>query len=129
MNHGNIRTEIGLAQGVPESPVLFGLFTADLPQVFKGMGAELAGKKIPLIMYADDMALVSNCPEELQTMINKLCNYLASNKLSLNAAKTKVMTFFKGRLPNIAKRDYYADNVKLEKVSESEYLGVILTPQ
>ena len=47
----------------------------------------------------------------------------------MNTDKTKIMIFHKGRLPNIAKRDFHADNVILEKVKEFVYLGLTLTPQ
>lgn len=47
----------------------------------------------------------------------------------MNTNKTKIMIFHKGKLPNIAKRNFYADNVVLEKVKEFVYLGVTLTPQ
>ena len=129
INYGDVKSAIGVPQGQPESPGLFNLFTADLPAIFEGQGAVLAGKKVPLIMYADDMVLLSNCPFEVQEMLNRLCNYLAENNLQMNTDKTKLMIFHKGRLPNIAKRPFHANNVELEQVKEFVYLGVTMTPQ
>ena len=128
-NYGDIGTTIGCLQGHCNSPLLFNLFTADLPSIFDGQGATLAGKKIPLILYADDMVILSNSPTELQDMLNKLGTYLNKNKLKMNTDKTKIMIFHKGRLPDTAKRDFYADNVIFEKVKEFVYLGLTLTPQ
>ena len=128
-NHGYVKTAIGVPQGQPESPGLFNLFTADLPTIFEGQGALLAGKKVPIILYADDMVLLSNSAKEMQNMLDKLCDYLTENKLFMNTSKTKVMTFHKGRLPNSEKGPFNAGNVELEKVSEFVYLGVTFTPQ
>ena len=128
-NFGSIGSTIGCYQGHCCSPLLFNLFTADLPTIFEGHGAMLAGKRIPIILYADDMVILSNSAEELQIMLDKLCIYLSKNKLYMNTEKTKVMTFFKGRPPNSAKRSFYANNVELEKVNEFVYLGVTLTTQ
>lgn len=62
-------------------------------------------------------------------MLNKLSDYLAENKLIMNKMKTKTMTFFKGRVPDLDKRPFFVEGVELEEVKEFEYLGVIFTPQ
>ena len=47
----------------------------------------------------------------------------------MNTSKTKVMTFYKGRLPNSAKVPFMAGDEEIEKVNEFDYLGVIFTTQ
>ena len=47
----------------------------------------------------------------------------------MNTDKTKVMTFYKGRLPETAKGPFHANNVDLESVNEFIYLGVTFTTQ
>ena len=125
-NFGKVHTKIGLPQGDTCSPGLFSLFTSDLPDILKNEGATLAGVKIPIISYADDMVILSNLSEELQMMLNKLCRYLSSNGLFMNTNKTKVMRFQKG--PKDGSK-FYANGVELEEVNEFDYLGITLTPQ
>ena len=101
-NYGQVPTSIGLPQGENSSPLLYNLFTADLPEIFEGMGAEMNGNKIPLICYADDLAVLANTPEELQMMLDKLCKYFKDNGLTMNTGKTKIMCSF-----TTSKQDFY----------------------
>ena len=65
------------------------------------------------------MVILANSPDELQSMLVKLCSYLSTNGLKMNISKTKVMKFFKGP-KNHAK--FFAYGVELEEVSEFDYL-------
>ena len=79
-------------------PLLFNIVINDL---------NAATKKIDLIMYADDTTLIStletfgntNRPTEIENnisnKISKITTWLHSNKLKLNASKSKFMMFFK----------------------------------
>ena len=42
-------------------------------------------------MYADDMVMLTDTPEQLKSMLDKLHNYCSKNKLTVNASKTKIM--------------------------------------
>ena len=53
------------------------------------------GEKINVLMYADDMILLSESREGLQTQINKLSSYCAQWKLNVNVKK-KTMIFNRG---------------------------------
>ena len=116
-NYGKVGTKIGCPQGDPCSPQLYSLYTADVPEVLKGKGVKFAGTKIAALTYADDMVLISNCPKELQEMINLFCAYLTDNGLKLNTSKTKIMIFRKGRLD---RPTFYAEGEALEEVNEFE---------
>jgi hypothetical protein len=68
----------GLKQGCPLSPLLFSLYVNDVKGQFaSSWGAEtgMSGVRVPLLMYADDLTLMSNDPNHLQLMLNKLQNY------------------------------------------------------
>lgn len=46
--------------------------------------------------YADDVVVMTEKKEEMQSMIERFREYLEEKKLELNADKTKIMTFRKG---------------------------------
>ena len=46
-----------------------------------------------VLLFADDMVLFSNNPDELQTLLNRLHSYSSHWGLKVNTAKTKVCVF------------------------------------
>ena len=46
-----------------------------------------------VLLFADDMVLFSNSPDELQTLLNRLHIYSSHCGLKVNTAKTKVCVF------------------------------------
>lgn len=90
----------GVRQDCPLSPTLFTLYVADLEDVMrKGQagGIVIGSEKIWTLAYADDMVLIAKERKELKEMMRRLEKYLDRRKLELNADKTKVLTFKKGR--------------------------------
>ena len=73
-------------------------------------------------MYADDIIIVAETPEDLQLGLNILEQYCNEWKLKLNKTKTKIIVFRKGGL---LPRNY--DNTELEIVSSFTYLGMVFT--
>ena len=66
---------IGMKQGCPLSPTLFGLYIDEVSQYierFGGSGAHLAGIAIQILLYADDIVLISDSPKGLQRHLNAL---------------------------------------------------------
>ena len=86
-------------------------------------------------MYADDTTLastlenfgtvndVTNLERELNQEITKVYSWLLSNKLMLNAAKSKFMIFFK--VPKVVPSLTIAGNL-IEQVNEFNFLGITL---
>ena len=50
-----------------------------------------------LLLYADDTAILAESQEEMQLALDALAAYCDKNLLTVNASKTKVMVFSKGK--------------------------------
>ena len=113
--------ERGVKQGDPISPKLF---TAVLEDIFRNLkwakrGVNINGSKISDLRFADDIILFANTARELQEMINELDTQSKRIGLSMNNAKTKLMT----NAQEIAVR---LDAKELQYTSEYIYLGQLV---
>jgi hypothetical protein len=125
---------IGVKQGCPLSPLLFGLFLDDFEQhVQRTLGAAtaclpvLAGRNIPPLLFADDMLLISTSPAGLRAQLLALQSYCDSKKLTVNAAKTQVMIMRPGGGSGgrLAADEVFSYAGKpLEVVKATKYLGL-----
>ena len=91
-----VHSTIGVKQGCPLSPTLFGMYVDEVSDyIDRGgdRGAQLAGTWIPLLLYADDIVLISDSPEGMQRHLDALHSFAGDSGLSVNLGKTKVMVF------------------------------------
>ena len=102
-------------------PLLFLIYINDLPRV---------SPLFNMVMYADDTTLYCNLSNntnenDLNSELHKISEWLASNKLSLNAQKTKFMVFHsmqrKVKYPVLT-----INNTIIERVKQFNFLGIIL---
>ena len=95
--------DTGVRQGCPLSPFLFGVFVemlherihAELPAegpTFDNPGHVV---HVPLLLFADDVALLAYTPEGLQRLLHCLASFCDANHLTVNQRKTKVVIFHK----------------------------------
>ena len=106
-------------QGGAISPLLFNVFTADIPRVEGVMRTE----------YADDIAFivrektVEECLERMQGAMDTFYGYIQENKMEINYQKTYSMMFTKQR---VAMLPLTINDHQIEDVNSHKYLGIIL---
>jgi Reverse transcriptase (RNA-dependent DNA polymerase) len=118
----------GLKQGCLCSPILFSYFINELANdITRGgtHGIQLLPNQIELflMLFADDLALLSSTVRGLQNQLNLL--HEASQRLGLkvNTGKTKIMVFRKGG-HLAASETWHLGDENLEVVGRYKYLGL-----
>ena len=109
------------------SPTLFSIFINDLAIEIKnmGLGVSNGNYKVSILLYADDIAIVSENEINLQLMLNRLYEWCQSWFLTINTDKSQIVHFRKKR----KKRSDFSFSVgptQLKIVDQYKYLGVTL---
>ena len=87
---------IGVRQGECLSPFLFSMYINDMEQELENNGVngiDIGMVKLLLLLYADDIVLFGNTPEELQKSLDILEEYCDRWRLTVNTSKTKILIF------------------------------------
>ena len=91
-NMGQFKISTGVKQGDPLSPVIFNCvldkFLSVLPT---DLGGTIAGKKIPVLAFADDLLLLSNSSAAMQLKLDLLGKFLQSEGLRANINKCHIL--------------------------------------
>lgn len=118
---------IGLLQGEILSPILFSLYIADIEETMKSSPA--GGITITrdlilhMLLYADDMVVLSNTETGLKCKIRILQKYFINHDLKVHMDKTKIIIFRRaGRLPKNLCFKYDGEVIGI--VKQYTYLGV-----
>ena len=115
----------GVRQGDTLSPSLFSLFINDLAVELKNLniGIDINGKTVCTLFYADDIVLLAENEEDLQSLIEHVHKWCNKWKMFVNSDKTKVVHFRSSRKPVTLFKFSYGD-MDLEIVKTYNYLGV-----
>jgi hypothetical protein len=118
---------IAVKQGCPLSPLLFGLYLDGLEKHLDALDGDsppqLADIVVKLLLYADDLALMSKTPQGLQKQIDVLFEFCVERQLVINVNKTKVVVFEKHRS---AAPEFTYRGTTIERVQSFRYLGLEL---
>lgn len=121
----------GAAQGAVESPWLYSVFINGLALALKarGFGVMIAGKRIPLLMYADDIVLLANSPRELLAMCEVISAFAVDHRFQFSGPKCGVMAFNVSNAlrERISLMEWKIFGESVQVVSEYEYLGSLTT--
>ena len=88
---------VGLKQGETLSPILFSLFIEDLELYLQGRpgsGLNIKDINLLLLLFADDMVVLGETPEDLQNSLNELYRYC--NHWGLEATRLKRKSLYSG---------------------------------
>ena len=119
------RSHIGVKQGCPLSPTLFGLYIDKLEEWLNlqgGDGIYLGKFVIRLLLYANDLILIAKSTLGLQEHLLSLEHFYRSVGMQVNISKMKVVVFSKKRKHNQHK--FYFEGNILEEVVDYKYLGI-----
>ena len=94
----SFRCTKGVKQGCPASPLLFGPYIDALETLLQAASQEIDAPTllhalVAILLFADDIALLSYSPEGLQKQLDILQDFCFSNGLTVNVSKTKVVIF------------------------------------
>ena len=117
---------MGVKQGCPLSPMLFGLYIDGLEDFLADVAPApvIDGVAVPLLLYADDLVLLSHTRSGLQDLLDRLHEFCQQRRLSVNIEKTKAVIFCRGRVPSAQPVVY--DEEAIEYVQSFRYLGIDL---
>jgi exonuclease III len=121
----------GVKQGCLLSPLIFSLLISEIGEIVSRNGRDgfqfLPGlKEFFLLLFADDIALVSTTPIGLQNQLRNLENASKLFGLTVNLEKTKVMVFRKGGHLSKYEKWFY-NGEEIEVVNNYRYLGFTFT--
>lgn len=121
-------SEIGVKQGDPLSPLLFGLFIdricSFLDEVTPDVGVRVGGKRLKCLLYADDLVLLAHDREGLQDLLDALANFCRATRLRVNVDKTVTVTFH-GQWHCGTASPFVYDGSRLPSANQFVYLGVV----
>lgn len=117
----------GLKQGCNLSPTLFSLYLNDLAVEIKslGCGVKYGEKELSILLFADDIALLSDSEEKMQQMLTCLNNWCKKWRLSLNMGKTK-MVHYRHESSSQSDFEFKIGTENISWINGYKYLGLWL---
>jgi len=122
-----IQSTIGVKQGCPLSPTLFGIYIDELEaflhdHIQDTNGCLLHQVLISILLFVDDVVLLFSSPEGLQRQLDALALICDLRQLTVNLGKTKVMIF--NRLNKSVDIHFFFRGEEIEITSAYTCLGV-----
>ena len=91
----------GLKQSCTLSTLLFNLYVNDLVIKINSLdiGIEIGDEKVSILLYADDLVLVSSSEDDLQILLQELNTWCQNNSIKMNEQKSNVIHFHPTNIP------------------------------
>ena len=117
----------GVKQGDTLSPTFFSIYINDLAKVLKksGIGIGVNGCKVCILLYADDLFLLADNENDLQTLFDLMHAWCFEWRLSIHIAKSNIV-HFRGSWKKNSNFNFQYNDTSLEYKDEYKYLGVYL---
>ena len=123
----SIESTHGVLQGGIVSPKLFNLYLSDMGEYLdQTCGVSVHGTTFTHLLYADDLVLVSETENGMQTLLNDMETYCRKWHLIINTQKSKVMIFQKNCNRAAQSINFFIGCQALETVNSYKYLGHVL---
>jgi len=123
-------TTIGVKQGGPLSPRLFAIYIEDIENVIDstGIGIKIGAIFVNLLMYADDIILISETKVDMQVLIDLTEKFGIAREIKFNPEKTNFISVNDKSIIRIKKylddiSTIRMDNEIIAEVNELKYLG------
>ena len=116
----------GVRQGDSLSPTLFSIYINDLANELNNLqlGITIDDIHLCILLYADDIALISDSEIKLQGMLDYVNNWSYKWRISLNVQKSAVVHFRKTRKTQ-TDFEFKVGNDILQIVDKYVYLGIV----
>jgi hypothetical protein len=117
----------GVKQGDPLSPLLFGIFIDRIERWVAdrcaSCGTKMGTRLVRLLLYADDLVLLADCPSKLQQLLTALEDFCAEYDMQVNVGKTEIVVFGRQRYDGHEVWQYGGQQVPV--THQFKYLGVV----
>lgn len=123
-----LNVDCGLKQGCSLSPILFNFYVNDLITQISdlGLGIDIDGEKVAVLLYADDLVILSETEYDLQAILDTLHVWCSANCLFVNPEKSKIIHFRPSSRSQTDNVFRIGDKV-IETNAYYTYLGLMLT--